>query len=261
MKPKLLTLALILAFSSRTLTAQVLTAQETEVAEEALSQAAVDRMNYLESVHGIKFDRTEFCGAYLGIPEGEDRSFEGEYIPNKGSVYLNSRFTLQLTRVGFYLGERAFLGVPRLSKNPFIVVLLDHELGHALADHVSRRIGNGIWPNHEKLRKSAWHTICGTRVVSEGIGEFFGYSVTDYKKKKNGRNLPVHSDIQYWNSDGSMEGSYTGGYWLVEPILKKYGERGLEYLVTHPLDFPDGKTRQAAKEYQKKALAELERTK
>ncbi len=241
-----------IAFSVSTGNAQIFPSPE-----ESLNRAVMDRMNYLEKLHGIKFERGAYCGARLGIPKEDNQSLMAEYVPDDGAIYMNPRFTLQLTRVAFYLGERAFLGSPKLSKSPFFVVLLDHELGHVLADHISRRIGNGVWPNHAELWISSWDTICGTRIVAEGIAGFFGYSTTEYKREKAEKSLPVESDVEYWRSDESTESFYAGGYWLVEPILRNFGEKGIEYLVTHPFDFADGRARQAAKEYQKKALVEL----
>ena len=253
MRLRVLALVFALAFSVSSGIAQ----QTFPSPEESLNRAARDRMDYLEKLHGIKFERDVFCGARFGIPKEDNQSFLAEYVPNDGSIYLNPRFTLQLTRVAYYLGEHAFEGSPKLSKSPFFVTLLDHELGHVLPDHISRRMGNGVWPDNDKLRKSSWGTICGARIVSEGIAGFFGYSTTKYDRKKAEKSLPAESDVEYWLSDASTESFYAGGYWLVEPILRNFGEKGIEYLVTHPFDFQDGRARQAAREYQKVALAEL----
>ncbi|MDO8504721.1 MAG: hypothetical protein Q7S36_02600, partial [Candidatus Liptonbacteria bacterium] len=159
--------------------------------------------------------------------------------------------------IQYYMGEHAFEGAPELNWDSELMVLLDHELGHALADQVSRRIGNGTWPDTKMYSKLIWHKRYGAKILSEGIGGYFGYIAWESEGKRGEKSLPARSDDNYWHSDDGADSFYDGGYWLVSPIIRRFGEKGLEYLVTHSFEFPDGNARKAAKEYQKRALNEL----
>ncbi|MDO8504718.1 MAG: hypothetical protein Q7S36_02585 [Candidatus Liptonbacteria bacterium] len=233
-------------------------AKAVSLADESLRQTAMAQINYLEHRHGIKFDRKAFRGATFGIPPGVHPGFRAVYIPGEGSIYVARNFTFRSARPEIYFEEsdaKKMRGVRSANNLP---IVLRHELGHAFIDQVSQRIGNGIWPaNETDMKKYDWYRTYGTRILSEGSAGFFGYGTPEIDRTKGELSLPAESDHDYWLSNSANEALYAGGFWLVEPILEEFGERGLEYIVTHPLDFPDGRARQAAKEYQKRALAEL----
>lgn len=252
MKFRLLLPVLIFAFSVSAETAKTFSSPE-----ESLRQAASDRMDYLEGRYGIKFDRKVLKGIFFGIPSEDDPTTRAEYVPSEGSIYMHLGYIFRFTQNRVFLGECAFKGDPQLNRDPALLFLLDHELGHALADQVSRRIGNGIWPPMDEYSKFGRYKRYGRRIISEGIAGFFSYSAWELRKSKGENSLPEESDLDYWRSDEAQGAFYDGGYWLVKPILEEFGEKGLGYLMIHPVEFPDGNARKAAKEYQKRALAEL----
>lgn len=251
MKFRLLVPILVFALSASAETVKTLSPTE-----EALRQAVADRMDYIEHRYGVRFDREMLCSVTFGMPDG-DTPIRAEYVSGERAIYINQKFTLQFLAIQYYMGEHAFEGAPELNWDSELMVLLDHELGHALADQVSRRIGNGIWPDGKERAKLVWHKRYGVKILSEGVGQSFGYIAYAEEGMKGEKSLPKKSNEEYWKSWEGLDSFYDGGYYLVEPIIRNFGERGIIYIVTHPFDFPDGRARQAAKEYQKKAFAEI----
>lgn len=228
---------------------------------EMLCRAIADRMDYLEVKHSVVFNRGAFQRIEFGIPATTNQTFWAVYISDDSSIYLKADLVSRFEDARIESGELAFSGPPRKDLDFPLLALLDHELGHHLADTISRRVGNGPFPNTAEYRKFKWHELAGHKFISEGIAGFFGYCPSNYRKSvaKSVKDFPVDSDEKYWNSDRAKDLLRAGGYWLVYPIIRNYGERGIAYLVTHPLDFPDGKARKAAVEYQREALRELKR--
>jgi len=252
MKLRLLVLFLVFSFSVSAETLRALSP-----AEEVLNKAVADRMNYLEHRYHIRFDRAAFKGATFGIPAEHDQTFEAEYVPGESRIYVNRSFVFWFVRTKVCFGERAFEGVPQFSRSQKLLTILDHELGHFWADHVSRKIGNGAWPSPYNFSELSWDQQCGLRVLTEGVAGYFSYTTPDYNRKERAKSFPEESDAKYWYGRGGQVAFYAGGYWLVRPILQRFREKGVEYIVTHPFYFEDGDARQAAKEYQRTALAEL----
>jgi hypothetical protein len=256
MKLRFLVPILVFALSASAETAQTLSF--TEEAGKVLNEAVSDRMNYLEGRYHVKFSRELFHGATFGMPPWGLPDNLAEYDPIEGYLYLNPSFTLRFLEARDNFCKQAFRGTPGLNRNAKLIRLLDHELGHILADHVSRRIGNGIWRDRRTFKLIPLHRINGSKVLSEGIAEFFGHDPLEFKRSRGANFLPVgYNEDSFWLTNQGVECAYAGGYWLVAPVLRNFGERGVAYLVTHPLDSPDSNLRRAAVEYQKKALAEL----
>lgn len=231
-------------------------------ADAALCEAIYDRMDYLERAYGIKFDRGDFQRIAFGIPKKHDQTYQAEYVPADRAIYVNTGLLLQFVRFRAVLGEGAWKGSPQFSSNEKLKTILDHELGHVLADQMSRRLGGKMFPDPKPEPALSWTQFWGHRVVSEGIGNFFGYTTPEYPKNKGEKYLPTADNGTFWFTRKAHEAYYGGGYWLVYPILKRFGMRGLEYLLTHPFDFPiQGNAREAARAYQEKALLELETAK
>jgi hypothetical protein len=94
-------------------------------------------------------------------------------------------------------------------------------------------------------------------LVSEGTATYFEQT-SDIDKIKCGQD-------RYWpininQPPGGITYNdvfYKGGYCLVEPIIRLYGEKGILYLITHPMKMRGNDLRQAASEYQIEALLEL----
>jgi len=121
---------------------------------------------------------------------------------------------------------------------------LDHELGHSYADKLSESLGNGDWPDYETS-----YNPLGTELVCEGIAEYFARCMN------NGKDDFKDSD---WPKElkGFFDGKviYSGGYHLVNPVINRYGKRGIEYLILHPPLHSDMKD---LPRYQQRTLEEL----
>ncbi|OGY89613.1 MAG: hypothetical protein A3B30_02160 [Candidatus Komeilibacteria bacterium RIFCSPLOWO2_01_FULL_52_15] len=202
--------------------------------EQRWQEAFTARICALEEKHGIAFDRGWVPQVTFDIPDHLHPMMRFQY----GASYD------PLTR-GFMVSPfRREVADPRL---------IDHELGHALADQVSRRIGNGMWPDMKGWEDLSVDDRIGVNIISEGIGNYFGGPDSNAEEGW----LPESSADLTWMVRDFI---YHGGHWLVEPIIKRYGERGIAYLVTHRFTFSGGDVRTPAKEYQRKALEELSRS-
>jgi len=145
--------------------------------------------------------------------------------------------------------------------------ILDHELGHAYANLVSKRLGRGAWPNDARWETMGPREKAAFKIVSEGIGMYFAlFSFPEVGEEVAGAEWPLDLTwiVTVPNSRNLILGEtapgslYRQGYWLVRPILDKDLKRGVEYLVTHPFfihgnDFPG-----SAKKYQHEALRALD---
>jgi len=124
--------------------------------------------------------------------------------------------------------------------------LLDHELGHFYLDKLDESLGGGDWPvysenENENNRK---------QLISEGIGEYFDKTMNNRQDKFKDSDWPKEIE-KFWTD----EIIYNGGFHLVKPIIDKYGERGMIYLISNipsPEDFKD------IKKYQDRVLQYLE---
>jgi len=98
-------------------------------------------------------------------------------------------------------------------------------------------------------------------MLTEGIGVYF--ASTSVLRAPNDTllyGLPQSRDDYVWSCcDGFI--IFDGGHSLVRPILERFGERGLAYLMGHPFVFPGGNLREAAVRYRARALEELARSK
>ncbi len=114
----------------------------------------------------------------------------------------------------------------------FLNQALHHELGHFYSDKLSESLGNGNWPVYWCATATCTDIELKSRVgidlVSEGIGEYFGRTMTgessDCSKQPN--------DLQ--GVEQMSEELYDEGYCLVKPIIDKHGKRGIEHLIFNP---------------------------
>jgi hypothetical protein len=140
----------------------------------------------------------------------------------------------------------------------YVREVVDHELGHALADQFSRRIGNGPWPPPFSERKG-WDlkTRVGYALLYEGVAEYCGSLSVGESEEQFG--MPPDTLTEKVESPlfvGFV--IYGGGHWLVKPILDAYKAEGLRYIVTHPLVIGDSsRFRRTVEKYQRDALETL----
>ena len=168
--------------------------------------------------------------------------------------------TVETPLAGRYIfATQSFLVSPRW-KSDVRIALIDHELGHALADQVSRRIGNGAWPGEWNGDVDQLEEMMARNFISEGIAEYFENIGKRHPKRTKGgyKNLPESwFDQELWRN---IYRRYEGSYWIVQPILKRHGIHGLVYLMTHPFKYSlGGNVRGPALEYQKKAMEDLKK--
>lgn len=198
------------------------------------------RVKVIEKRFGIRFDSNWKPKIIFMAPEN---------APPKVDERLAGRYLFD---------TQSFVIRPDLEKYPNLnTELIDHELGHALADQFSRRNNLGKWPGEPKDGEKLEYVI-SRHLVSEGVATYFQNigKLHPTKTKGGEKNLPS----SWLESDLWLNGRYRrdGGYWLVQPILKRYGVRGLIYLIKHPLVFNEsGNMRDAAIEYQRKAMEDL----
>jgi hypothetical protein len=145
--------------------------------------------------------------------------------------------------------------------------LVDHELGHAYADLVSRQVGNGPWPDRKRTGNTKDpYRLIASRIVSEGIGGYFERASVIFKGDIVASDMrlgPMRGILMFRSGRYvflGMEGQdfvYTNGYWLVKPILDVDVRRGVEYIVTHPFVMQHGRFVESAQAYQAQALRAL----
>lgn len=211
--------------------------------------AFVERARVMEEEYGIEFDVAWKPVIAFEIPSDIPPAFRYDF---------SARYNFDTETITI---------APKL-KQQVKINIVDHELGHALVDQLSRRIGNRMWPGPENdpnvewdgnKRKSKWVAQMGLSIICEGLGSYFEFhGKPPYSGEEElGYNwLPEsYGDLRWQATDVQ----YLGGYWLIAPIVRKYGEEGIIYLIKNPFSFEDGNAQKAAFEYQRKALKKLAR--
>ncbi|MDP3698878.1 MAG: hypothetical protein Q8R47_04785 [Nanoarchaeota archaeon] len=132
---------------------------------------------------------------------------------------------------------------------------INHELAHYYLDKLSEKRTNTNWPEYndrtmlEKL---------GIKLISEGTATYI-------ERKMNGKE-DTFTDAKWPKALGGFFSSwelipkdeivYSGGFHLVKPIIDRYGEKGIEYLLFNP---PKGQEMFNLPLYQQRILEELSR--
>ena len=229
-------LAILLSVSVVTGTLERPTTWKQE--KDILECMMIDRMQSIENMHGIQFDddwKPSVCFGYANNLTAEERD---DWLAEYSSRTQSFKFS------------------PK-SEYKKDLALMDHELGHALMDQVSRRNGYGPWPNFECTQTMNDKEYTSVEILSEGAGSYFEFKGQEIYTRANEdaiNYLPTSPNDRRWKDKGYK---YKGGWWVVAPIIKEYGERGLVYLITHPVEFDYGNLRAGAKTYRAKALKEL----
>ncbi|MBI5065311.1 hypothetical protein HZA97_03665 [Candidatus Woesearchaeota archaeon] len=166
--------------------------------------------------------------------------FRGFYTPENDTIYLVTG-TLVTPE---HTWEDILGNIFNLGETKVVNDTLYHELGHYYADKLGEMIGI---PEDASLSQSE---IISTKLVSEGIAEYFEHKTlgTQYDKP------PEYLDeLEKFTSDTAF--FYDGGYQLVKPIIDKYGDKGIAYLM---IMLPTTQELIHLSEYQKKAMKFLE---
>lgn len=146
--------------------------------------------------------------------------YVGEYDPDKVTICISTFWT--------YAHKDSFInwlkGFHKWSSHTRPI--LSHELGHYYADQLSLRTGHGHWPQLEKKDLSDTE-LFGLTLVSEGMAVYFNRAINGGDDAFTDEMYPKKPDWSGWVD-------YDGGYHLIKPILDRYGERGMIYIMTHP---------------------------
>lgn len=140
----------------------------------------------------------------------------------------------------------------------FAASLMCHELGHALAEQISYRVTCKPWPDTMVWKYGTERQKMVQKILSEGVSEYFGNLVVRDTMDKIYW-LPTKKKHCLW-TPGTSEWMYHGGYWTVKPILDRFGQQGLIYVITNTT-FPrkSYNLRRGALRYQRRALKKLSR--
>ncbi len=107
---------------------------------------------------------------------------------------------------------------------------LNHELAHSYCFHLSKTLGIKNWPN---LRQKNEFEYASLKLVSEGIATYFERTMNGTPDKFKDENWPDDLDFVI-NGTNTAYFFYDGGYHLVKPIIDKYGQEGIIYLLLNP---------------------------
>jgi hypothetical protein len=230
----------LIAFLSVVLLSCGITRTDEAVLKDYVDKNLGPMMKKQEQVMGIR---------HRGVPKIEYRSClpppptESTYICSHAAYNtISNTITLNPTSLVFQQGR--YKG----QVDPFITFALHHELGHFYADKLSEENGNGSWPK-------AIYLTPGDDIVSEGIAEHFAHRMSE-------TNIPDNHKIDcstsewptnYWPSFPTYQAIdvYNAGYCTAEPIIEKYCDRGILFLIRNT---PSMKDMLELKEYQQYAL-------
>lgn len=224
--------------------------------EAALSRALAIRAKALEKQSRIKFGENWVPKVSIKWSLG----FAGfsptvaEYKAETQILYFTTFSIDELNRK--YKIPLRLMSPRAISEDNDFATLADHELGHALADIVSQRAGLDTFYTIEHFNSLSFPEKFGLKVVSEGIGMYFAHVYHPMLGEALGA-MAFPGDFNDFGEISAELISYNGGYWLVHDVISQYGERGLVWLVSHPLLLDISNMRASATAYRSRALAEL----
>ena len=170
-------------------------------------------------------------------------AIKGLYLPEEDTIYLMLETGLgkaitpeeNLTNI---LAKILNAGMTYSIKD-----VIDHELGHFYMDKLNESEGKGDWPTIKTLANNP-----GSGLISESIAEYFAKTTNNEEDKFNDADWP--ETIFDWTPNDT----YDGGCHFVKPIIDKYGQKGIEYLMENPPTLNDFSNIPA---YQKRVLENL----
>lgn len=232
------------------------------VAAEATNQARLELIAHrqqalIEKTFSISYGG--YVGISFGVPEYMSQANaplqEAWYVPTLGKILVHPKFEQTL-------GTAAV--------DSAVSIAIRHELGHAYADAIGKKLGFTRWPPKIKdppqFMAAGFDSIIGYVMLNEGIGRTFERlgkpyaNDCDFDNYVEGTNvyLPTGRDDRIWlNADILLQIFYEGGYCVVNPIISRNPQAGIEYLLTHKLTFPDWDLRTAVRDYVSAALYHL----
>ncbi len=127
--------------------------------------------------------------------------------------------------------------------------VLNHELTHFYCDKLKERVWGKYYLFAHSYRFLSDEEIIADKIINEGIAEYIENKVDDEEKKPfNFQEWPLEVE------EFSNHEIYQGGYAIVKPIIDKYKEKGIQFLLFNP---PSEKELFTPQEYQQRVLADI----
>lgn len=190
-------------------------------------------INQQEEAMGIQFPKRPTIKFRLPVEwrlDGSAMNISGIYRDRENTIYLNSGL------LSLPIPDGGDIIAASLTNSELQSVLrtMYHELGHFYCDAIAEEAGFGDWPKIYPLGKD--ENIIGLRLVSEGIAEYMERKTCNSNLEDTFSDEDWPKDTRGFFLDGELDNSvlYQGGYHLVKPILDKYGQAGILYLMKAP---------------------------
>lgn len=125
--------------------------------------------------------------------------------------------------------------------------VLDHELAHFYCDKMKEK----AWEkNHHLLQIYLFfpEEIIANRLINEGIARYVENRMNGEEESFSLDNWP--SKVENF----TRETIYQGGYTIVKPIIDRYGEKGIQFLLFNP---PTSKELFTPQQYQERILRDI----
>lgn len=207
------------------------------------------RMEKIEEELNIKFHGKP-VGIYELTSEDKNKDYLGLYDKKNDKIYLHTGIARipgwNLNGIGAVIISLGFID----DVNP----ALDHELGHFYTDKLSENMGLGDWPNFSSFPFMERST--SIKLISEGIAEYISMKMNDEEDEFEDAEWPEDFDEYFYNFPfENIHLIYKGGSHLVKPIIDKYGEQGIKYMM---FNIPKPEELVDLPSYQQRILQELE---
>ena len=131
---------------------------------------------------------------------------------------------------------------------------INHELAHYYLDTLSEKKINTDWPEYDNLTVIE---MVGIKLISEGTATYIERRMNSKEDTFTDEKWPktLGGFFSSWELIPKDDIVYNGGFHLVKPIIDRYGERGIEYLIFNP---PKASEMYSLLIYQQRILQELE---
>jgi hypothetical protein len=224
--------------------------------EAVLAKAVAIRAKRLEQLSGITFSKDWKPIVHLTwLLDG--RNTEGQYVAETREILFKVHVWTEINvrhKTQLHLMDPAVL-----ANDEVFGELADHELGHALCDDVNRKINGKPYFLVQYFNSLSHDYRMGLNIISEGVGRYFQVLRHPSDAKISKFYLP--GTLQEGHLYDYDTITLLGGSYVVSDVLSRYGQLGLEYLVSHEFDADSKNMRGAAVSYRDKALLELSKVK
>ena len=248
-------IVLVLAFM---LIAFPASAEETDKYDSALEIIKDEIQLKIEMTHMVTFQGpTKITFSFPpGMKQSESRGQHAWYEPNNRTLYVHPSYKYMVFTDDF---------------TEDMTPIIRHELGQALTHQISLELKQDIFHREidyapEQFSKE-WESLFLRMTITEGIGrviERVGNSPSkkycDFENYEPGVNfyVPYKKEDLSWDDPNMMVTmAYEGGYCTANPIVQKYGIKGIEYMLLNPIKMSEWNLRSALREYLDTAMKAL----